>query len=297
MTSTLAERPRAKPAAPPPQARRGAVGARLPGAAEQERGKQEVRRRAQRPPADHRHLRQGRFRLDRPGRPARPLPLVRAFLQRSSLHRRRQDRRTRAGRARRPLLHAPGPHRRRPAVERSSCGSISEISVKYARGTGRRHRAAEHPAALDRDRVGPGDLGGLWRPVGACPPPRPAATRPRVILGCPLAGPGLRRADRRRPRRSLPSPTSTSATRSCCPTCRGSLPPSISGCAAQGTHHEINDIAFAGPSRHPETGEVGYDPWVGGGLSTNPMIAKRLGAFVRAGAGARGLGGRRLGLP
>ena len=57
---------------------------------------------------------------------------------------------------------------------------------------------------------------------------------------------------------------------------------SISGCAAQCTHHEINDVAFAAV-RHPETGEVGYDLWVGGGLSTNPMIAKRLGAFVRPG--------------
>jgi len=57
---------------------------------------------------------------------------------------------------------------------------------------------------------------------------------------------------------------------------------SISGCAAQCTHHEINDVAFAAV-RQPGTGEVGYDLWVGGGLSTNPMIAKRLGAFVRPG--------------
>ena len=57
---------------------------------------------------------------------------------------------------------------------------------------------------------------------------------------------------------------------------------SISGCSSQCTHHEINDVAFAAV-RHPDTGEVGYDLWVGGGLSTNPMIAKRLGAFVRPG--------------
>ena len=57
---------------------------------------------------------------------------------------------------------------------------------------------------------------------------------------------------------------------------------SVSGCAAQCTHHEIDDVAFAAV-RHPETGEVGYDLWVGGGLSTNPMLAKRLGAFVRPG--------------
>src|SRR3712207_8191593 len=28
-------------------------------------------------------------------------------------------------------------------------------------------------------------------------------------------------------------------------------------------------------------GEAGYDVWIGGGLSTNPMFAKRLGVFVR----------------
>ena len=33
--------------------------------------------------------------------------------------------------------------------------------------------------------------------------------------------------------------------------------------------------------QHPATGETGYDLWVGGGLSTNPMIAQRLGTFVK----------------
>ncbi|HJZ25067.1 MAG TPA: nitrite/sulfite reductase, partial [Streptosporangiaceae bacterium] len=56
---------------------------------------------------------------------------------------------------------------------------------------------------------------------------------------------------------------------------------SISGCAEQCAIHEINDIAFVGVLN--ETGEAGYDLWVGGGLSTNPMIGRRLGAFVRPG--------------
>ena len=43
--------------------------------------------------------------------------------------------------------------------------------------------------------------------------------------------------------------------------------------------HEINDISLVGVV-HPELG-VGYDLWVGGGLSTNPRLAERLGAFVR----------------
>lgn len=42
--------------------------------------------------------------------------------------------------------------------------------------------------------------------------------------------------------------------------------------------HEINDVAFVGVD-HPEHGP-GFDLWVGGGLSTNPMLAQRLGAWV-----------------
>lgn len=42
--------------------------------------------------------------------------------------------------------------------------------------------------------------------------------------------------------------------------------------------YETNDIAFLGVV-HPEHGP-GFDLWVGGGLSTNPMLAKRLGVWV-----------------
>ena len=46
----------------------------------------------------------------------------------------------------------------------------------------------------------------------------------------------------------------------------------------QDVAHEINDIAFIGVN-HPEHGP-GLDLWVGGGLSTNPMLAQRVGAWV-----------------
>src|SRR6476620_7523960 len=42
--------------------------------------------------------------------------------------------------------------------------------------------------------------------------------------------------------------------------------------------HEINDISLVGVV-HPELG-VGYDLWVGGGLSVAPRLAERLGVFV-----------------
>jgi sulfite reductase (ferredoxin) len=43
--------------------------------------------------------------------------------------------------------------------------------------------------------------------------------------------------------------------------------------------HEINDVSLVGVV-HPEHGP-GYDLWVGGGLSTAPRLAERIGVFVR----------------
>ena len=51
----------------------------------------------------------------------------------------------------------------------------------------------------------------------------------------------------------------------------------ISGNKRQDITHEIQDLAFIG-SEHPEHG-AGFDVWVGGGLSTNPMLAQRLGVW------------------
>ncbi len=52
----------------------------------------------------------------------------------------------------------------------------------------------------------------------------------------------------------------------------------ITGHPSQDVVHEINDCAFVAVE-HPELG-VGYDLWVGGGLSTAAHLAERLGAFV-----------------
>ena len=52
----------------------------------------------------------------------------------------------------------------------------------------------------------------------------------------------------------------------------------ISGSPLLDVAHEINDIAFVGVE-HPEHGP-GFDLWVGGGLSTNPRLGVRLGAWV-----------------
>jgi sulfite reductase (ferredoxin) len=102
---------------------------------------------------------------------------------------------------------------------------------------------------------------------------------PRVILGCPLAG-----IDAEEIIDATPEIRETAARYVGDPEF-SNLPrkykSAMSGCVAQCTMHEINDIAFVGVPG-PD-GEPGYDLWAGGGLSTNPMIGKRLGAFVRPG--------------
>ncbi|WP_029068887.1 nitrite/sulfite reductase [Jonesia quinghaiensis] len=52
----------------------------------------------------------------------------------------------------------------------------------------------------------------------------------------------------------------------------------MTGHPSQDVVHEINDVSFVAVN-HPELG-IGFDVWVGGGLSTVAHMAKRLGAFV-----------------
>jgi len=100
---------------------------------------------------------------------------------------------------------------------------------------------------------------------------------PRVILGCPLAGIDAEEAFDATEQiheiseRFVGDPAYSNLPRK--------FKTAVSGCPAHCTVHEINDMAFVGVVN--ERGEQGYDLWVGGGLSTNPMLAKRLGVFVR----------------
>ncbi|UFU02608.1 nitrite/sulfite reductase [Ruania suaedae] len=101
---------------------------------------------------------------------------------------------------------------------------------------------------------------------------------PRVVLGSPVAGiaadeildpgPVIEEINRR----YLGVPELANLPRK--------FKTALTGHPSQDVVHEINDVAFVGLV-HPELGP-GFDVWVGGGLSANPRLGERLGAFATA---------------
>ena len=99
---------------------------------------------------------------------------------------------------------------------------------------------------------------------------------PRVVLGSPVAG--ISKDELIDPtwaieeikRRFIGNPDFSNLPRK--------FKTALSGMLTNDVVHEINDISFVGVE-HPELGP-GFDLWVGGGLSTNPRLAERLGVFV-----------------
>ncbi|WP_420114452.1 nitrite/sulfite reductase [Pseudactinotalea sp.] len=99
---------------------------------------------------------------------------------------------------------------------------------------------------------------------------------PRVILGSPLAGiaadeiidptPAIREITER----FVGDPELANLPRK--------FKSAITGHPSLDVVHEINDVSLVGVV-HPDLGP-GYDLWVGGGLSTAPRLAERLGTFV-----------------
>ena len=99
---------------------------------------------------------------------------------------------------------------------------------------------------------------------------------PRVVLGSPVAGIAVDEIIDGTPaieeivRRFVGNPLFSNLPRK--------FKSAVSGSPKQDVAHEINDISFVGVV-HPEHGP-GFDVFVGGGLSTNPMFAQRLGTWV-----------------
>jgi sulfite reductase (ferredoxin) len=152
--------------------------------------------------------------------------------------------------------------------------TVADVSRRYARGTADvtdRQNIQLHWVQIE-------DVPAIWDALEAVglSTTEACGDTPRVILGCPLAG-----IDAEEVFDATPEIHQT-AERYVGDPAFSNLPRKyksvMSGCAVQCTPHEINDVAFVGVPG-PD-GQLGYDLWVGGGLSTNPMIGKRLGAFV-----------------
>jgi sulfite reductase (ferredoxin) len=99
---------------------------------------------------------------------------------------------------------------------------------------------------------------------------------PRNILSCPVAG--IDAAEILDASAALRATEAVAAANPEFTNLPRKYKTTISGCAAQCTPHEVNDVSFVGVTG-PD-GTPGYDLWVGGGLSTNPMLAQRLGTFI-----------------
>ncbi|MFI1962821.1 nitrite/sulfite reductase [Streptomyces pathocidini] len=151
---------------------------------------------------------------------------------------------------------------------------IGEISQEFARGTADitdRQNIQYHWIRIE-------DVPEIWRrleEVGLSTTEACGDT-PRVILGSPVAGiaedeiiDGTPAIDEIH-RRIIGNPAFSNLPRK--------FKSAVSGSPLLDVAHEINDIAFVGVE-HPEHGP-GFDVWVGGGLSTNPKIGQRLGAWV-----------------
>ncbi|MCQ8774005.1 nitrite/sulfite reductase [Streptomyces telluris] len=152
--------------------------------------------------------------------------------------------------------------------------AIGEVSQTYARGTADitdRQNIQLHWVRIE-------DVPAIWEKLEAVGLSTTEACGdcPRVIIGSPVAGiaadeiidgtPAIEEIERRyigsREFSNLPRKFKSA----------------VSGSPVQDVVHEINDIAFVGVV-HPEHGP-GFDVWVGGGLSTNPRLGERLGAWV-----------------
>ena len=155
--------------------------------------------------------------------------------------------------------------------------TVADVSRRYARGTADvtdRQNIQLHWIEIE-------NVPAIWDALEAAglSTTEACGDTPRVILGCPLAGLDADEVIDATPEiEAIGAEYIGDAAFSNLPR---KFKTTISGCSAQCAIHEINDVAFVGVRNH--SGEIGYDLWVGGGLSTNPMIGKRLGAFVRPG--------------
>lgn len=158
------------------------------------------------------------------------------------------------------------------ALSTAALRTVGQISTEFARDTADisdRENIQYHWIEVE-------NVPEIWRRLGevGLQTAEACGDCPRVILGSPLAGESLDEvldptwAVDEIVRRYIGQPDFADLPRK--------YKTAISG--LQDVVHEVNDIAFIGVN-HPEHGP-GLDLWVGGGLSTNPMLGQRVGAWV-----------------
>lgn len=151
---------------------------------------------------------------------------------------------------------------------------VADISTEFARDTADvtdRHNIQLHWVEIE-------NVPEIWRRLEAVGLNTTEACGdvPRVILGSPVAGIAADEiidptwAIQEIAKRYIGDPAFSNLPRK--------YKTALTGHPSLDVVHEINDVAFVGV-QHPELGP-GFDLWVGGGLSTNPKLGKRLGAFV-----------------
>jgi sulfite reductase (ferredoxin) len=150
---------------------------------------------------------------------------------------------------------------------------LGEISQDHARGTADvtdRQNIQYHWIEIE-------DMPAIWQKLEGAGllTTEACGDTPRVILGSPVAG--ITADEEIDPRPAI----DTILDRWIGDPQFSNLPRKFKSAISwqQDVAHEVNDISFVGVI-HPEHGP-GFDVWVGGGLSTNPKIAQRLGAWVR----------------
>jgi sulfite reductase (ferredoxin) len=158
------------------------------------------------------------------------------------------------------------------ALSTEALRTLGEISTEFARDTADisdRENLQYHWIQIE-------DMPEIWKRLAAVGLQTTEACGdcPRVVLGSPLAGDSVDEVLDATPalteivRRYIGKPEYSNLPRK--------FKTAISG--LQDVCHEVNDVAFIGVN-HPEHGP-GLDLWVGGGLSTNPMLGQRVGAWV-----------------
>ncbi len=158
------------------------------------------------------------------------------------------------------------------ALSVAAMRTLGEVSTEFARDTADisdRENLQYHWLAIE-------DIPQVWRRLESVGLQTTEACGdcPRGMLGSPLAGESLDEVLDASPaldeivRRYIGKPEYANLPRK--------YKTAVSG--LQDVAHEVNDVSFIGVN-HPDHGP-GLDLWVGGGLSTNPMLAQRVGAWV-----------------